>query len=226
MKHLVVTLSLASLFLLQSCIEVHDRVVVAPTGHFLWSGDAHWQEDVASNAWLPEAAAKSKSFHWDYDFADSVAIARWDAAGTSGPLRQTMVCHRDSVGHTVWMRTIRIDRDIPGDDGAFAERMLGGIYEGSLWHFSAQIPGRILNVYPSPSKLDSAKGLIEWNIPLVSLVNQSQEFRVVWSQASVKTSENVPKASNFGIWTAATLGTLFAIALGGQWIRKYRRKNV
>jgi len=204
------------------CLDIHDKVVIAPKGQMIWSGKATWQEDVVPTYWLSEADVARKSKEWNFTFSDSLQVAQFDSEGRFGPIRQSMAFSWDSIGHRVWTRRVRIERDIPGDDGAYAERMLAGIYEGCIWHFSTQVPGKIIAATPQPSRIDTVAGIVEWNIPLVAFVKQNQEFRVVWAGISYESESEVPKASNFGTWAGATIAVVLAFA----WLGVRHRSKV
>jgi len=181
-----------SLFLL-SCLDVRDQVELQDDGQVKWSLAFDAPQDAPFR--LPDWKGLPSGVHIDslFDHSDSLArhfgvtmhiqnpaaLRALDSSTLMSPIRQEMEWGTDSLGRLVFTRKVQLQRDVPGDDGSFADRMLASIYRGKSLTLSYKVSGRILEVQPIAAKIDSAQGLVQWNVPLVRLTQVALQIRVV-----------------------------------------------
>ena len=213
-----------------SCLDIQDRIELQDNGSIQWHLAFDAPRD-ALPAW-PDWKALPAGVHLDssYDRTDSLgrhfgvhvqcinpaATRTLDSSGLAGPIRQDLDWGKDSLGHLFFTRKLQVLRDIPGDDGSFADRMLAAIYRGKLVHFSFHAPGRILEVFPQAEKLDSTQGRVEWNIPLVCLIQSGVQFKVVVAKPSVL---SIPQVQLWKRPLLIGIAVLFVLILA--FIRKF-----
>lgn len=207
---------------LSGCLKVLDHVQLHSDFRVEWSlrilGDLRGSESFFPTGKTKALSDSLQEFLYTRTFNNAAEVDSLDASAELGIVRQNMSWSRDSLGQIHWSRTLRVQRDMPGDDGAFADRMMGSIYRGYSCTFDAEFPGKILSVEPKPLKVDSAKGLVQWDIPLVNMVNTKLDMKVLVEPVSV--NEESGKSYRFLVLAIAVGLFVLAFPLAWMWRRK------
>jgi hypothetical protein len=201
-----IALFLIPLFLM-SCLKIEDTVVIQPEGQATWSVSAWIPAEYGHlYEWesVPEIVGLLVDSRWDIDSMENRTVGiqftmnspgvmqALDSSGWLGPVHQSMNWTPDAQGHWEYFRHVGIQRDNPGEDGGFADRMLGGIYRGQEWFFQLTMPGKIVSAEPVPSQIDSLSGRVEWVIPLALLTQKGIDFKVRTESVAIADSQRKP----------------------------------
>lgn len=202
--------------LLTGCLQVEDHVQLRSDGQVSWSiriaGDVEGWEDMLVSAGAEHVAESSGIWHMQRTFMRPSSVDSLDSLGVLGPLLQRMDWHRDSVGYMHWSRTIRVQRDLPGEDGSYADRMLAEMYRGRTCSFSVQFPGRIAQVGPTPDRIDSLQGQAHWTLPLAQFVQGQAQFHATIEPIPVEPTLQAVTQKRFLIGVGMVLFLLIGLA--------------
>ena len=224
-------LLLAIALILSSCLDLDDRLELSPSGSLTWQIEASGPQELLEHRLdsFPRIAGLHLDTSWtrptkqggaagfQLTAKDPSRLTSLDSSGWCGPWRQELRVGPDSLGRTELWRKLHLERDLPGDDGSYADRMLAATYRGVTWRYVIRMPGRVVLAEPKPQRVDSLGGIVSWDVPMVRLVQGSLEFRVLSEHSPVTV------ATADSLFVPAVLVFFLGIALFAVW-RQYRKR--
>lgn len=216
---------LSASMLISNCLQVEDHVEVFSDGVLVWNVMGQWEREV-DFPWLANTFEGSKKLQYSDTLQQPSDYKLPDFFAENSPIKQQFFWEDSLNGVHQFYRKVQLNRDYPNDDGRYQDFLLMEQYRGAQWKFTAKFPGKLLSVEPIATTLDSAKGLVTWDIPISVLVGKGQEFQVRWfSPESTEVTPFYEKKQPLGISIAIGAPIIALSFLLGRYSFTYSRRR-